>query len=288
MTSAIRLQGTIFCSLAAIVTVLSLILPRLEERIELITIASLIILLGVPHGAMDTIFAKSIYKISSIKGWLVFSGIYILIASLVVGVWVLTPILFLLGFLVISIAHFSGDPVDGTRTLSRLLYGGAVIVLPTLFNQLEIERLFGFLVGSSAALSVSAIIAWLSWPWLLGLLLAALFEFTKNKQTGFELLAVAALATFAPPLVGFTLFFCIMHSARHILRTLNYAKGTSTILILMMSILPMLTICIAIAIGWNALVDVSFDVLVIQIIFVGLAALTVPHMALVERVRLTC
>lgn len=287
MTKALRVQGAIFCGLASIAVALSLMLPRIEVHLELITIASLIVLLGVPHGAMDTIFAKSIYKVSGLAGWLIFGIVYIVIAALVVSVWLLVPALFLLGFFIISVAHFSGDPAQGTNMVSRLLYGGAVIVLPVSLHQIETNHLFEFLAGNSAATLVTTGLSWLAWPWALALFSAALFEFRKNPQTGVELLAVAALALFAPPLMSFAVFFCAMHSARHILRTLDYAKDTSFWLLAAMSVLPMLAVIIGVTIGMHMFSNRSFDSKVIQIIFVGLAALTVPHMALVERVRLT-
>lgn len=286
MTKSLRVQGTIFCGLAMITAAFSQMLPRMEARLELIIIASLIIFLGVPHGAMDTVFAKSIYKVSGLAGWLKFGIIYAVIAASVVGMWVFLPVLFLLGFLAISVAHFSGDPAQGTHFVSRLLYGGAVIILPTVFHQTETRDLFALLAGNVAATSVTTGLSWLAWPWALAIVFAALFEMQKDPQTGFEFLAVAALALLVPPLMSFAVFFCAMHSARHILRTLDYAKDTSPLILAGMSVLPMFAVLIAVTLSLNMLSNLRFDSRIIQIIFVGLAALTVPHMALVERVRL--
>ena len=49
----------------------------------------------------------------------------------------------------------------------------------------------------------------------------------------------------------------------------------------------MAIVCIASLIMALSLSNTPMDARVIQFIFVGLAALTVPHMALVERVRLS-
>lgn len=287
MSNVIRLQGKIFCALALMVAVLSLVSPAADERMELIVIGSLIVLLGVPHGAMDTIFAKSIYSVSSLRDWAVFGLLYLLTAAVVVGLWSLAPTVFLLGFLLISMAHFSGDPVAGTRRVSRLLYGGAIIVLPVIYHRVEIQHLFGLLAGSDAAAAITMGLDWLGWPWLIALISAALFELRYNVQTGCEFLALALLSVLMPPLIAFTVFFCAMHSARHILRTVDYSHGTSPLLLLTMSIVPMIAVIIAIFFAWRLLPHVSLDAKLIQITFVGLAALTVPHMALVERVRLS-
>jgi hypothetical protein len=87
-------------------------------------------------------------------------------------------------------------------------------------------------------------------------------------------------------LISFTVFFCAMHSARHILRTINYSGSSSLRLILGAISLPMLGVLLASATAWHFLDGMPINGAIIQLVFVGLAAVTVPHMALVERVRL--
>ena len=260
---------------------------RFDPRIELIVVATLIGLLGLPHGALDTIFARQLYGIHTPIGWLRFAAIYILIAASVVGLWLLQPTCFLLGFLLISTLHFSGDPAAGTPWPARALYGGAIIVLPTLLHAAEVTRLFTFLVGTDAATLVTPYLALLAWPWLIGLALLAVLCLPRDWWTALEMGAVAILATLAPPLVSFVVFFCAMHSARHILRTIDYSDRPSISRILGAALLPMLGVLVASVVAWHFLAGTSLDARIIQLIFVGLAALTVPHMALVERVRLS-
>ena len=262
-------------------------LGQLNSQIELLVIASLILVLGVPHGALDTIFASQIYGIDSLRGWICFGSIYLFLSALVVGIWLLQPAIFLLAFLFISAFHFSGDPVEGTPWPTRALYGGAVVILPTALHAVETARLFSLLAGESAAALVMPWLGLLAWPWLGGLILAGIQRSRTDWLTALELVAVAALSVLAPPLLSFTLFFCAMHSARHILRTINYSAQSSRLFVLAAALLPMFGVLVVSLIAWYFLQSTPLDARIVQIVFVGLAALTVPHMALVERVRLS-
>jgi Brp/Blh family beta-carotene 15,15'-monooxygenase len=178
-----------------------------------------------------------------------------------------------------------GDPAPETPVISRILYGGAIIVLPTILHPGEVTRLFSFLVGTEAA----AIVAWLQllgWPWLIGLAFGTAALSRRDWLTGVEMMAVAGLAVVTPPLLAFTIFFCGMHSARHILRTVDYARPLSAVVLWVVSMPPTLGILVMFVAAWDFLPPLPMDARATQLVFVGLAALTVPHMAVVERVRL--
>lgn len=283
--NALRIQGLVFSISALLLALTATAIGPFGSRIELLAVAVLILVLGVPHGALDTIFARQLYGIRKFRDWLRFGLIYLLLAALVVGLWQWQPALFLLGFLVISAAHFSGDPTSGTSWPARALYGGAMIVIPAALHSAEISRLFSLLAGDDAAALVMPGLLLLSWPWLIGLLLAAAHRVRTDWLTALEMGSVGLLAALAPPLFAFVVFFCGMHSARHIIRTIDYSGRFPPRLILGAALLPMVGVLVATAAAWHFLGGASPDARVIQLVFVGLAALTVPHMALVERVR---
>ena len=285
--NALRVQGIVFSAGALLVALGTLALGRLSPQLELIVVAVLILVLGVPHGALDTIFARQLYGIRTLSGWLQFSLLYLLLAALVVGLWLWQPGLFLLGFLAISAAHFSGDPLQGVPWPARLFYGGSVILLPTIGHAQEIGRLFGLLVGDATAAPIVPWLRWLAWPWLVGLALASLWQTRHDFWTALEMAAAGILAIVAPPLVSFVVFFCGMHSARHILRTLNFSGRSSWRYVAGAALLPMAGVLAGSALAWVFLRDTALDARVVQVVFVGLAALTVPHMVLIERVRLS-
>ncbi len=285
--SILRLQGLVFCGAAILLAAVAATLGPLGSQIELIVIASLSLILGVPHGALDTIFARQIYGIQNLRGWICFSTIYLFLSAFVVGIWLLQPAIFLLAFLFISAFHFSGDPAAGTPWPARALYGGAVVILPAALHAVETTRLFSLLAGESATDLAMPWLVLLSWPWLAGLILAAIQRMRTDWLTALELFSVGILSVVTPPLLSFTLFFCAMHSARHILRTIDYSEKSSRVFILGAALLPMFGVLSASFVAWYFLRTTPIDARIIQIVFVGLAALTVPHMALVERVRLS-
>ncbi|NQW93307.1 MAG: ATP-binding protein, partial [Polaromonas sp.] len=161
-----RRQGLVFSALALLLVTASLLLPRLEPTLELLIFGAMVLVLGVPHGALDPIFARHLYAVRGVIAWTVFVGAYVGLALLVIGFWLLTPAVFLFLFLVASTLHFSGDLAPGSPWSTRLLYGGAVIVLPVLNHAPEMTRLFGFLVDANAADRFVSTLRFLAWPWV--------------------------------------------------------------------------------------------------------------------------
>ena len=282
-----RIQGLVFSATAVAGAASAELVQRLDPQTELVAMAILIVILGVPHGVLDTVFARNLYNVRTAKEWVGFTVVYFILAALVVAFWQFAPQLFLAGFLMISIVHFSGDPSPGTPVLSRIFYGGAIIVLPTILYAPKVTQLFAFLVSPDAAMQTVAALLYLKWPWLVGLVLAAIDRMQSDWLSSIEIAALGLLATLAPPLVAFTVFFCFMHSARHILRTMDYFDQISLPRMVFAAATPMGGTVILSVVAWNSFGNAAIDVRVSQLLFVGLAALTVPHMAIVERVRLS-
>lgn len=289
--NAFRIQGQLFCAVAVVVSAISLLMMRLNQRldqqIELIVLAVLIIALGVPHGALDTIFARQLYGVKTLRGWIAFAAVYVVLAILVVALWFVAPTLFLAGFLAISVFHFSGDLTHKIALPLRALYGGTIIVLPTLLHAEAVTHIFAFLVDQDAAETMVRLLNLLAWPWIAAIVVFASDQMNKSAMVSLEVVCVALLAITASPLIAFTVYFCGMHSTRHIMRTFNYSGKSSIYFLLASAFGPMLVVMLMSFAAYVVLRDTPLDARLIQIMFVGLAALTVPHMALVEQVRVS-
>jgi Brp/Blh family beta-carotene 15,15'-monooxygenase len=284
---SLRNQGLAFSAFAWLVLLASLWLPRFDIQVQLLLLAPLILLMGVPHGALDLVFLRQLTGVRSIAGWSLLAVAYGLAAAAVVGVWWIAPGVFLAAFLLLSIFHFSGDPDGQTPALFRMLYGGAVILCPIALHAQEVCQIFAAVAGIPAAQAIVAALQWATWPWVFAIGIAAIAGARRAPVRSVELLSVTALLTFAPPLIGFTLFFCGMHSARHVLRTREYSCAGTFQHLLRIATVPMLVTLAGVGIAWWLSDGKPLDMRLAQLLFVGLAALTVPHMLVVERVRLT-
>ena len=284
---SLRSQGLAFSALAWLSLVASLVLPRVDAQIQLLVLSPVILLLGVPHGALDIVFVRQLTGIRSAAHWGLFTLAYLAAAASVVALWWFAPQFFLAAFLLVSVLHFSGDPEGETPAVFRLLYGGAFLFCPLALHAPEVAQVFSFLTGTPAAQAIVQALQWAAWPWIAATAVVALAAAKQAPARSVELVSITALLSFAPPLIGFTVFFCGMHSARHVLRTRGYASAGTFQHLLRIAAWPMLATVVGAVAAWWLSGGASLDMRLAQLLFVGLAALTVPHMLVVERVRFT-
>ena len=154
MNALIKYQGRVFIvvSVALMVSV-ALGLNLADER-YIPVIGALVVLLGMPHGAVDVVYAQRLLVLKTWRHWSLFVLGYVSLALAVIGLWWLAPTVFLVGFLLMSAYHFADDLPQGVRFLSRLAYGGSSIVLPALLHSAELTRLLGWVAGGPSALWV--------------------------------------------------------------------------------------------------------------------------------------
>lgn len=278
-------QRSIFLVLAMTATAASIILPRPPANVELIVAGALIVFLGVPHGALDILYIRRVLGIRLPRQIALTLLSYVAISGLVVWLWMAAPLIFLIGFLIASGFHFSGDPDRGASPFTRVATGVGVVALPVLFHAAELQHLYSLLTNRWAAETVVQI----SNPLAIGVGFvgagAIVLEIMrKHFAIAGELAGVLLLAAMAPPLLAFTIYFCLMHSARHILRTAELVP-ISRRAFMIECVLPMVTVLLAGCVAWQLQAVLPVDAKVIQILFVILAALTAPHMVIVEPIR---
>ena len=256
-----------------------------------------IILVGLPHGAGDGLLAFKNFKPTP-KGWGVFVSSYLAIAGMVVALWYVYPVLGLLLFLIQSCIHFGLGDVSasdliarGTQSQNRLHHwariiamgGGPVLLIP-LFHPIPVNDVFVLMSGQAASYLIIYVIFLLPvWLAAFGIMLSYLPK-TGGRETALLLLLVG-LYFILPPLWSFAIYFCCVHSLRHFV-VLNTQIDGGLVQsghlgqILLFSALP-----IGVIFLFALQAQAHFPDALTAGLFIGLAALTVPHMVLVDGLR---
>ena len=247
-----------------------------------------VVFIGLPHGAMDGALAIHL-------GWMnrpikaaTFLLAYVGLAALVVGMWLIVPTVGFLIFLSISMFHFGrGDIVPRAKEhqlTEVLMRGGLVLAGISLFHRSEVDSIFEVLIGSNTE------IVWLFLQ-AAGVLTIVLIPYVillKSHQdrasASVEVIGLLVLFAITPPLLGFAIYFCGVHSVRHFKHmgtmlnsTLQQFQITRTTVIF-----SLMTWAFGLLVLANQSASIGLEPALLQVIFIGLAALTVPHMILVD------
>ena len=244
--------------------------------------AAVIVLLGVPHGAFDVALARNRWDIGTPTRMAAFLAAYVGLAGTVLAIWALMPALALPCFLLVSGFHFAGDWEGRLARLPRLIVGTALITSPAVFHRTEVTQIFAWIVPAPVADDVPALMAGLAVPSLVGsgVLLATLGR--SHVMTALEACAATALALFTEPLCFFVIYFCGLHSIRHMELAHRELRPRSIVAFFALS-LPYAPLAIAGTVlgGWW-LIHHAPGSTSLGAVFLSLAALTAPHMLLVD------
>ena len=257
------------------------------DTLNLIALGA-VVFIGLPHGAMDGALAAHFGWMESKKKAASFLLGYVAMAALVVGFWFVAPAISFIIFLAISMFHFGkGDVNDSNKqfmAIESLARGGLVIAGISQFHAADADSIFVALVGLDtelvwlfldAALAVTIACC--------GITLAAKKGEERGRFFG-EIAGLTLIFGILPPLVGFSIYFCLIHSMRHF-ATMR-AMLADTISKLQITRTTVLFSAMCWAVGLIILAQQSSNVglepALLQVVFIGLAALTVPHMMLVD------
>lgn len=239
---------------------------------------------GLPHGGLDLALIAQLPARQRPPAALLYAAL----GGLVIGVWMYWPGPSLAAFLLVSWLHFGTSdglqPRGPAAWLEAIARGGLPLTLPAAFYADQVTLLFGLLAPQNEALwiatwlahglwlALAAALAWAGW--------VLLERSPQSRRTGTELISILALFALLPPLPAFALYFALLHAARSSERVLAKTEAPRRYRTLSL-VATALTLAFALAaFSWLPPLTANHHQAAIQVVFIGLAALTWPHVLL--------
>ncbi|WP_245504257.1 Brp/Blh family beta-carotene 15,15'-dioxygenase [Lichenihabitans psoromatis] len=266
--------------LAAPLLALSALLPA-DSRLLCALLA--IIVLGVPHGALDGEVARDVVRPRFGRTWfLVFSLPYLTLSALVLLAWHAAPLWTLAGFLAASVWHFGSEDAAAGSLIDKLVRGGLPIAVPTLVHPAATALVFATVAGQRFDgpplwLEVGAI-AWaaLAAFWALRIVIC-------RHGDWMPVVALVLVFVVLPPITAFAIYFVCVHAPAHTAELIGSTVRGRRVQSQRSALLLALPICgLTLLLGvmlWPFYVGMVPDRL-LALTLQGLAALTLPHMML--------
>ena len=248
---------------------------------QIIALGPLVALLGLPHGALDHRVASVLWPLNTLRHHAIFVAGYIGLAIAVLALWITVPSIALAAFLIYSALHFSDDWRADLGLWQSLPLGVSVIALPALVYQSDVAVLFGFLIAEPSATPFAALMHKTAIAAIIASALCLVVNLRRAPWVTAEYALLVATALVTPPLIYFVIYFCLLHSPRHFLLTadqlrLTPLQGLHAAWPILVATLATTAIGVLVLAAFNPAVEPA----TMQIVFIGLAALTVPHMLL--------
>ena len=249
---------------------------------------AIIVFVGFPHGAVDGVLILLAASRSWRRAVALFAG-YLLVGLGTVGIWVLEPVMGLLLLVALSVYHFGRlDTVSSLelplRTLRGLALGALPVVVISQAHYKEVEYLFQIITNKDVGLLIATLeVTTFIWATLIAWLAIVRRVFSLRQLC--EISAIICLLLLLPPLWGFAFYFCAIHSFRHIQNVKNSILPINKNGWIVVAVLTILS-ALLVFIGFTWLDNDRLYKDLIQSTFIVLAALTVPHMILIDGYRI--
>lgn len=273
---------------------LLVLLEDISMTQQLLLSAPFILLLGIPHGAIDNILVKQDLPVSNAH----FIALYVAIIGINMLLWIVLPQAAYVLFLLLSAFHFGQSQFShyfkNRRLVHRALsfsWGLAVLSALILFNIEQIDQLTSghpdfasfaplhpfsfiqFLFGTATAATL-VILIWL----------AFFHRELKREHVLLETIILALIFTtfyLVPLIIGFTLYFVVLHSYKVLGEEYRFLRLADTVksrfgfikLLTPFSLLSFLGIAALFFLIYFGVIDISYGYCVLIII----SSITLPH-----------
>lgn len=255
--------------------------------VVLILLVAGVVFSGLPHGSLDPLVARKLFGQDRRFTMFRFLLAYVALAAACAFGWLAFPDVALCVFLMASALHFGSDWQGRAKAWGQAAYGFCVISISTLRHAPEVRQIFSALGATASTPIVSGLRAVAGFA-ILCAVISLLWRSRRRTLDGIELAVIIVSGLALPPLLFFVCYFCLLHSPRHLLLTARQLGLQGAVRILAATA-PLVLVTLALAgLLWRFLPASDATSHLLQITFIGLAALTAPHMllcALSERDR---
>ena len=270
--------------------------------VAFIILMVMVALTGIPHGAVDHVIAADLYGLTtSWSDQAKFYGVYLALMAVYGILWLISPVVSLAIFLLMTIYHFGQADLAywnvpapwhivlyGSRGV--LLLGLPIVAFPDLVDPIFVA-IADVAVSSWPGVSTAptALLAGIVAQHAVALVGFAAWGTPTRTDIGRELLntgVLAALLITAHPLVGFAVYFGLWHSLGHILEILRFFRqhGRTATVGHFYRKAALFTLISFIGLGGLYLTNEAFGAQdeMIALLFILISVLTLPHMLIVE------
>ena len=274
------MQPLVRCVLALLVAASALLQPEAQSICALVAI----IVLGVPHGALDGEIARDVLHRRFGWTWFpIFAVPYLALSALVLLAWRALPLATLSAFLAASVGHFGSEDAAGGSLLEKGVRGGLPIAAPLLLQPATTDDLFAAVAGVPLTWAAHGL-ALASMVWASCAITWSVLELWRGHGRPLVTpgLLVCGFAVL-PPLVAFAVYFVCVHAPAHtnaLIASSSRARRVHDARCAARLALPLTLVTFALGLALWPLYVGSLPARLLALTLQGLSALTLPHMLL--------
>ena len=252
----------------------------------------LIFFIGLPHGSFDGAVASLVGFKTKTK-FLQFIILYLFLFLSVILFWFFFPITSLSIFLLMTVCHFglcdwTNFNIKKYKYSISITYGMTIIFGIIFFNESQSFQIFEYLTNEK----IYSFKKYFFIPYILTLLLIFYFIYLsfyepKIRIGIIEIFSLLVIFYIFDPLLSFAIYFCFFHTYKHLKHLIKnvYLQLSNKKFVLYSTLIFTVTSWVGgIFIVLYLFQNLTLYESILKVIFIGLAALTLPHMLLVDLV----
>ena len=250
----------------------------------------LIFFIGLPHGSFDGAVAVLVGFNKRIQ-FIQFLFYYIALFLLVILFWLYFPIFALTIFIIMTIIHFglcdwTNFGINKYKYSVSFTYGMTIIFGIIYFNENQSFLIFEYLTNDKIYL----IQKYFFIPYFLTILSIVYFIFLsifekKLRKGVIEILFLLIIFYLFDPLLSFAIYFCFFHTykhLKHLIKNIYLNLTNKKFVIYSTLVFTVISWVGGLVIIYYLVQNLTLYESILKVIFIGLAALTLPHMLLVD------